>query len=669
MPATTADISASSPAPPHAGLGALIPGFKPPADGRVRGIILAGLEDLNLLSTLLRALPSAADGYETPIYIVGPETSITAGLAPIGRLRIFTGDRAAEDFLADRREAITLSLPRYIVQGSAAAGAWVQKLSDGLAELSHHQQALDATLRTRLTDKARARGMAHWHTRFGAISARRSHARVLILTSRYSTFVRHAAEDLAEALRDQGHDAQVLMEPTPHATLTSCHYLDQIDRFDPDIIVGINYPRSSLGSALPEGWPYICWIQDAMPHLFTGSARATPLDFIIGHAYAGTLERQGYTADRVLAHAVPVSEAKFHARPASQDQARRLACDIAYVSHRSETPEAFHARFLKESGMAGPAAQALEHCRATVVDAVSRWATQPSGSELTPAAEHLASSLGKTGDARVIDLLRHQYVLPLAEQLLRHETLAWAAHIARDTGLTLRIFGKGWDKHPTLAEFAAGPLTHGDDLRACYQGAACHLHASPLGVNHQRIYECAMSGGVALCRRSWEELYHHDWVESRSFVLKKLEPDLWRNNPRWPLHHIANHPRLMRLIRDRQRMIAKPGGWDHEFMHGLYAHVEYPGVRYDQQPLPPPHMRPYAVLGDILETTFSTPHELRERIMLATARGPWRQQVSAGIATRARQAVGMRCFAERMLELARGTLAPAAATVPGEAAA
>jgi hypothetical protein len=666
MPATAADIPASTLAP--AGLSSLIPGFQPPADGRVRGIVLAGLDDPELLTTLLRALPRSADGYETPVYIVAPTATLPTELTPSDRVRIFTGDRAVDDFLADRRAAITLSLPRSILQGGSGAAGWLPRLNHGLAELSRQQQALDHALRAKLDNTARTRGMAHWHARFSAIVSGRSPARVLILTSRYSTFVRHAGEDLAAALGELGHDARVLMEPTPHATLTSCHYLHEIDQFDPDMLVGINYPRASLGNALPEGWPYVCWVQDAMPHLFTGAARATALDFVIGHAYAGALERQGYAAGRVLPHPVPVSETKFRPRGRTQDRDARFTCDIAYVSHRSETPAAFHARFLRESGMQGPAAAALERCRAAVADAVSRWATEPSGAELIKAAQSMAQGLGKAGDARIIDLLRHQYVLPLAEQLLRHETLEWAALIARDEGLTLKIFGKGWEAHPTLAEFTAGPLTHGEDLRDCYQSAACHLHASPLGVNHQRVFECAMSGGVALCRRSWEELYHHDWIESRSFILERIEPDLWRNNPRWPVHTIANHPRLMKVIRDRQRMIRKPGGWDHEFHHGQYAHIEFPGVSYDQTPLPPPYMRAYTILGDILETTFSTPDELRERILLAAKRGTWRDQISTGISARARDAVGMHRFADRMLGLVGHALAPSAAP-PAEAAA
>lgn len=649
-------------------LNALIPGFSPPPDGRVRGVVVAGLDDPGFLDRLLRALPRLADGYETPVYVIDPRAPLSDAVRSTERFRVFAGPDGIERFLADRRSVIGLSLPRYVTSASAAGGPLMLKLRAGLDALAAQQAALDGVLRVRLTQRSASRGTAHWHARYGAIGRGASPARVLVLTSRYSTFVRHSAEDLAIALRGAGHDARVIMEPDAHSTLTSCFYLDEIDRFDPDLIVGINYPRAALGNALPEGWPYLCWVQDAMVHLFTTTARATPLDFVAGHVYPGAVARQGYDASRVMEHAVPVSGAKFHPGPAHTTHEKRFATDIAYVSHRSETPEAFHDRFRRDSGMsAGPAADALEACRGRVAGIVGRWATQASGAELPRAAEELARGFGRAGDAAVVDVLLHQYVRPLCEQMLRHETLHWAAGIAKERGLTLAIYGKGWDTHPTLAEFARGPLAHDEELRACYHSAACHLHASALGVGHQRVYECAMSGGVTLCRRSLEEMYYEDWARSRKFVTAGIPPDEWHDQPRWPLHVVANHPALMHLVRDRQRIGPKPRGWDHEKLGGRYGHIAVPGYTPYDGPIKPDHMRAYTILGDFIETTFSSRAELEQRIQFAAERGSWREQVASGIGRRAREAVSMELFASRMLRMVSAAMAPAS-ELAGEAA-
>lgn len=641
---------------------ALIPGFVPPADGHVRGVVVAGLSDDDLVERVLAALPACADGYETPVDVVEPREDAARAVASRygagGRVRVYSGVDAVTRFIAARRAAIGTSLPKHVIRGSGGpAPAWLGELVRGLETLVREQQTLDAELRGKLKQRWAARGVSHWCARFAAVRAGKATARVMIVTSRYSTFVRHAAEDLAQAVRGLGHHAAILMEPDAHATLTSCFYLDMVDRFDPDVIVGINYPRSAMGDALPDGWPYVCWVQDAMPHLFAGGGpKATSLDFVAGHVYADALERLGYTRERVLEHPVSVSPVKFHSGQVDESARARFECEIAYVSHRSETPRAFHERFERESGMRGPALAALERARQSVADVVARWPTCEGALEMTPIAERFAAELGKPGDARVIDMLRHQYVAPMAEQMLRHETLEWAATIAREHGLRMRVFGKGWERHPTLASLAGGALGHGDELRACYQLAACHLHASLGGCAHQRVAECAMSGGVALCRRSWAELYFHDWVMSREFVTRGVPPDVCLLRERWPAHVVANHPELMQMVRLRQRLPARAGGWDHAYLDGLYAQVEYPSFKPLNIPVPPEQSRPISIMGDALECTFSTMDELRERVLLAASRGEWRRQASGGVARRAAERIGTPAFARRVLELVGGAL-------------
>jgi hypothetical protein len=667
MSVGTAERGASGAVASHP-LCALIPGFVPPADGHVRGVVVAGVDDPAFVRRVLDALPACADGYETPVDVVEPRereaAALRASMGETARVRLHSGADAVARFVAARRAAIGTSLPRHVIRGSGGpAPAWLGELVRGIEALVREQQTLDAELRGKLRQRWAARGMAHWAARFAALRAGKATARVMIVTSRYSTFVRHAADDLAQAVRGLGHHATVLMEPDAHATLTSCFYLDMVDRFDPDLIVGINYPRSAMGDALPDGWPYVCWVQDAMPHLFAGGGpRATALDFVAGHVYAEALERLGYARERVLEHPVSVSPSKFHAGAVDASARARFECEIAYVSHRSETPAAFHERFVRESGMRGPALAALERARERAEDVIRRWPTCEGASEIAPIADQLAAELGKRGDARVIDMLRHQYVAPLAEQLLRHETLEWAATIARENGLRLRVFGKGWERHPTLAEFAGGELGHGDELRACYQLAACHLHASLGGCGHQRVAECAMSGGVALCRRSWAELYFHDWVMSREFVKRGLPPDVCLLRERWPAHFVADHPELMQMVRMRQRLPARAGGWDHAYLDGLYAQVEYPTFKPLDMPVPAEHARPISIMGDALECTFSTRDELRERVLMAAARGEWRRQVSSGVARRAVERIGTPAFARRVIELVGGALGAGAVT-------
>jgi hypothetical protein len=189
------------------------------------------------------------------------------------------------------------------------------ELASGLRALAAEQSALAADLSRELAHRAARRDAAWWRERFASIggsSGSRRSGKVLVITSRYSTFVRHSAEDLVAALASPGHDATLLMEPEAGETFTAIAYLQAIASIDPDLIVQINFPRWMMGPAVPQGWPHVCWVQDAMPHLFQAANVAAPLDFVIGHIYSGAMLRAGYSSERMLEHPVCVSERKFH---------------------------------------------------------------------------------------------------------------------------------------------------------------------------------------------------------------------------------------------------------------------------------------------------------------------------------------------------------------------
>ncbi len=633
---------------------ALIPGFELPANGKAKGVVIAGMGagGLGVVERVLGALPATEDGYEAPVYVVEPEG---VGEQAWGeRVRVFSGSDAVGAMLAECEARIDLVLPKHVIGDGSAA--WVSEITAGLERLNDEQQRRVAAGRALLRALWAKRGMGFWRERYEQIRGGDA-ARVMVVTSRYSTYVKHSADDLAQAFGGLGHETHILMEPDRHALLTALHYVDRIRGFDPDLIIAINYPRSVFGDTLPEGWPYVCWVQDAMAHLFGGAKDSAAgskgaLDFLAGHVYTEAVANAGYAPEAVLEHPVCVSTTKFHAGAISTDRAARFACDIAYVSHRSETPEQFHERFMRISGFPAQAAPLLEKCKDAVEGVIERWEDEFGDAALLVAAEELGAGLGRAGDAAFGELLRHQYVAPLAEQLIRHQTLEWAARIAREEGLLLKIYGKGWENHPTLGVFAAGEVGHGDDLRACYQSAAVHLHASVLGCGHQRVYECALSGGVPLCRRSWGELYRHDCVMAKAFLDLGLPEDVGLVKWKEHAYQIANHIELMRVVRYRQRTRPIARFWDHEFLSGTYTHLRNnPKARYWDLGDVPECMRAVGILGDPLELTFSTIDELRERVVRGVKREAWRNEVGAGLAGRARKMVSGERFAERVLGL------------------
>ncbi|MHC5108612.1 MAG: glycosyltransferase family protein, partial [Planctomycetota bacterium] len=70
----------------------------------------------------------------------------------------------------------------------------------------------------------------------------------------------------------------------------------------------------------------------------------------------------------------------------------------------------------------------------------------------------------------------------------------------------LRIYGNGWEKHPTLSEFAAGPAENGDELIRVYRGSTINLQLMPAGFIHQRALDGLAAGGFFLSRMAHGDL-------------------------------------------------------------------------------------------------------------------------------------------------------------------
>jgi hypothetical protein len=252
-------------------------------------------------------------------------------------------------------------------------------------------------------------------------------------------------------------------------------------------------------------------------------------------------------------------------------------------------------------------------------------------------------------DKLVTHLTRH-YAIPLAERIFRHEALAWAADICDRRGWRLKLFGRGWQDHPRFAPCAAGEVDHGDELRSAYQSAAANLHISITALVHQRVMECAHSGGLPLCRLNSTAV---------ELALSAARRDCW----------LARKPDTTDPTR--------PGGDIHGFrirgdpaLEALAAQLTPLGIPLTDylwsRPADPaalalsgptaPERRPDWVLGDLPGLTFRSAPELVRALEMAISTPQWRLARSEAIAQRARERLTMGSLASRVLSLVSSAL-------------
>ncbi|MEM1422924.1 MAG: hypothetical protein AAGH64_02865 [Planctomycetota bacterium] len=569
------------------------------------------------------------------------------------RVHIFCGDEGVRSFARwlDDRSAYMLSGSAVgVSKDTTPTGAALSKL---IARVNEAKGVEDARLRELLRARDQQRDASWWLRRFDDTDQEGEPLRVLVASTIYSTYVQHAAAGLTEAFSANGCEAQLLIEPDRHTRLSTLAYLRTLRDFDPDLVVTINFPRATLGGVFPKGLPCVTWIQDAMAHLFDPkTAPASGLrDYAIGHLERSMLHANAGAVARARCVPVVASEATFAPRIDGPNGDDRFACDVAWVSNHGEPPERLQANLIDTLGVHPSKRERFERLGDSVRTMV-REATLPDRRALDRCGREWA--IGAGFPQKVADQVVHTFVMPLAERELRHQTARWAADICARRGWCMRIFGLGWESAPGLSRLAEGPIEHGDDLRKLYASGRATPHVNLGSTLHQRVFECALAGGLPLCRRTHADV-HFDLKAALRDVL--VRTDALRRTDDTAEYPIADHPELLRAAAQRQRL-----GWKASHRSGEQS--DTPSV----QCLTPEaelllndvilrDLRPLsAALGDLSETTFADESELESLLERAIERPRWRASLSDGIARRVRENFSMRSLARGMTELVRDNL-------------
>ncbi len=615
-----------------------------------RPLVIEGLCPPWIFGELMEASSTPFNGFRRRVMLVqadpvelleGMSLADLRGLLSQERLEVFTGPDAARQLAESMAARLETALVGQYIPVLATRQRAQPPIEQVLRAMEAEQKAEHVKLSQQVEGLYRGRDAAWWKQRYESGEP----LRVLIPTCRFSTFVRYSSQDLADAFTAGGHQARVFMEPDEHSSLSSVGYLRQIAEFQPDMIVLINYPRATMGANFPANIPFICWVQDAMPHLFDPSLGAAqgPMDFMAGVRLTELVNRFGYPASRCLPMPIVVSSAKFSS---GERVAPAQGVEIVFATHHGETPEAMHDRLVKDAGKDPVLPRAMELLRPLAMDmGRTIWKTGAKKIIRDGVLSAVRNVAGVEANDRAVSVLTHAYVIPLADRVLRHEVAGWAGAIARRRGWNLRLQGKNWDTHPTLAEFAAGTIEHGDDLRDSYARATVHLHASYHGPMHQRVFECALAGGLALCRLVWPTVSPLLPAAMRSVRLKLgegLAAAAARVENGAAMVPVRDHAEL-RAVADLIRTSGLPPlpGWEAEGLCPIP--LKAPAIMEADD----------AVVGLVLpmvDASFSS--EAALEAMIEKAQDPaWRRERSEAIARRVRADLTHEAMAQRLIEM------------------
>lgn len=447
-------------------------------------------------------------GYSPPLFIIEPDAAVLAAalhlhdlsdLLSDERVFVFAGETWEQDLRAAFDAEPNLPLPAQVVRGGLRTQHAAQRHLQIVRAL-HEQRARDIENSLIQMQKRYARRDRAWWGRRFSEAEREGGLRVLAAVSQHTTFLKHSMRDAVRALTHLGHRCIVLTESNHYETVAPLTYHKTIREFEPDVFFALDHIRPEFGAVLPDNLPVLTWDQDQLPQVFTAEnvSKLSPLDFVVGYAKHRCIELGANP--RQLGYArVPTCLEQFDGPPLTGDERERYTCDVSFISHASQTPRQFHDE--ERAQYADPGVRRL-------LDALFEIYPEHLQSERVPTGWVVRHSLTlakeQCGIARIpLELeqrLLDWYLWRLGDRIFRHDALEWIAAWARTARKDLRLYGRGWENHPTLAEFARGPAEQGRELLCIYRASRINLQLMPAGFLHQRALDGLAAGGFFLTR-------------------------------------------------------------------------------------------------------------------------------------------------------------------------
>ena len=490
----------------------VLPNPVPPAHGRqiagqvfpdghaTEAVLVAGL-DQGWIWDALYNLPtkSPLPNFKPPLYLLCHDvTKLWLALhvhdwrAPLAdpRAMMFVGSDAVAQLQAALSGDPSLPVPRLSLTVEPALWSAGQSAESVYrAVLDHHNRHLQQALATiaaafpteppaALAEKLRTRRL-----------------RVLGITSRFTTFLQYSMRDWLAAFDALGHETRLVIEPHAHGTMTNVVYLDAVATFKPDLILLIDHYRAEF-PGLPASVPCAMWVQDFLPNIFRPSAGAAQgeRDYCLGLGKLLLCHRHRYPRRRFMHAVVGANPARFAQVEVGRGDAARYACDVAFVSHAAVSADA-HVR--------EEAARTDELTRRLLWDVYERLrAVYDAGQclqhplKIRAVIDDAMRTLGLAAGDDAVGNLASFFGQRVNNALFRHQALHWAA----DAGVDLRLYGRGWESHPTLGKYARGVADNDRDLASVYRHSRVNLQIVPSGPLHQRLFEGIAAGAFFLVR-------------------------------------------------------------------------------------------------------------------------------------------------------------------------
>lgn len=331
--------------------------------------------------------------------------------------------------------------------------------------------------------------------------------KILILTTKYSTFIKHSARDLKDGFSADNHHTVIAIEKEKDfiSKLTPLYYVKKINKYKPELIIVVNHLRSEY-PRIPTNVPFITWIQDNLPSLIDPKniKKIGNFNIILGGNH---LQKFGYPKENLYFIPAIVTNIKiYYPKQLSTSDLEKYGCDVSFVSNHSQTS---YEEFLKlKEDVCAKIPNNLENEKKIISQFLDEFYKQFEDKYLSGKtlwghfhyAEILRTLLEKFNisiDAYLKTNIVNRFYDEIGANFLMQQILKWL----KKENINFKLYGKGWEKNKEFSRYGCGEAENGEELCKIFAASKINLNIDFYHF-HWRLFDGFASGGFFLLNYS-----------------------------------------------------------------------------------------------------------------------------------------------------------------------
>jgi hypothetical protein len=483
----------------------------------------AGYELLEVFKHTERPIQEMGE-FEVPVYVIEQEPGqfllnmLLHDLEDIiisKRVQFFYDNNSIDQFyleLLKHQVALPTVLLDMKQQGDLKAGQVLE-----LVNLAQHQRnQRHAVNLQEINEYYGSITDSEWRDKFKAENA--GSLRVMGFISRFSSFLKYCMRDLLDGFDRTGAITSVCSEEENYYLSNIEHFIEEINRFKPDIILTIDHFRHEF-DGVPDSVPFVNWIQDMLPNITGNQQTMKAKDF----TFAFSKEWLGFNQEPMYKNSpigfLPIGYNDRVYFPNNLD--KKYDCDVLVVTHLQEPgktfdpirdPEEFelilNENEIKIIDMGIIDRSELVSLYRILDDYLSGMSMGEFANFCTMRGGDPVDEFHAVFDKKeiVLEPLVSDVLVPEIGNRLHCEYLSkikiWPILLLIDSKLDINIqlYGRNWNRYPRFHEFYKGIANNGEQLNRIMNNSKICLNVSPGITLHMRALEIMASCSFMLSR-------------------------------------------------------------------------------------------------------------------------------------------------------------------------